>query len=60
MDSQTLRDLLDFVGDSTANSLDPLVRQLYKAERERLAEVLKTEVRRSNLTGLLLWTYEAS
>lgn len=44
MDSETIRELLKFVNNSTAQSLVPEVRQTYYAERKRLQDVLTQEL----------------
>lgn len=45
MDSDTIRELLKFVNNSTAQSLVPEVRQVYYVERKRLHDVLTEELR---------------
>jgi hypothetical protein len=44
MEAEDIRDILRLVNNSTSNSLNPQVREVYYAERKRLVKMLTTEL----------------
>lgn len=49
MHRDTLRDMLKLINNSTSNSLDPQEREIFYAERRRLAALLRYEIQHSKV-----------